>query len=529
MDFSTLLGKTLRQPPADAHLASHQLLARAGYVRGLEGGLFTYLPLGSLVLRRLRTLIQDELVSLGGQRVELPLSSDLEPVPTLVHLVGREIDSYRQLPVLLFRMVAMDLPQSRSRAGMFGASQRPVVEIHAFGGVAMADVQSQVGEALERILATSDIPVTWAEAGSQGRLACFGHASGDQSLVSCPSCGYAAERPWASTTWPDAPEEQELPPEEIETPGCDTIAGLAKFLDIPASRTLKMVFYSVEGRVTCVVIRGDRAVDEAKLARLLGTDQYYASLLDELAAVGAVGGYASPIGLDKGRVRVVADPSARAGKNFVSGANRPDYHIRNVNLPRDFVPGEWVDLALIEPGDPCPRCSAGLQIEPIFVLVEAGVPVPCQPDAEYLDQEGRGQPLWMVSWHLDLGRLLAAIVETHHDDYGILWPAACAPFDVHLVVLDARKEAVAAQAAELYDWLKAEGVSVLCDARTVSAGVKFNDADLVGVPLRLTVSKRSAKEGLIEAKWRNADDRFKLDEKGLTAEVARLRQLQRSR
>jgi prolyl-tRNA synthetase len=278
----------------------------------------------------------------------------------------------------------------------------------------------------------------------------------------------------------------------------------------------------VEGNVYCIVIRGDRAVDEAKLARLLGTRWYYASLEDELAAVGAVGGYASPIGLDTSHVRVVADPSVRSGRNFVSGANRPDYHIQNVNIPRDFVPGKWADLALIEPGDPCPHCGAALEVKPGFVLAQSKPPSPCQPEAEYLDAAGRGQPLWMATWRLDLGRLMAAIVERHLDDFGIIWPAACAPFDVHLVALDMRRETVMAQAEALYNQLQASDLSVLFDDRDASAGVKFNDADLIGIPLRLTVSKRSIKDGVVEAKWRHRSERLTLDDDGLVAELARL-------
>jgi prolyl-tRNA synthetase len=254
----------------------------------------------------------------------------------------------------------------------------------------------------------------------------------------------------------------------------------------------------------------------------LGTDWYYASLEDELASVGAVGGYASPIGLDTQRLRVVADPSVRSGRNFVSGANRPDYHIRNVNIPRDFVPGAWADLALVEAGDPCPHCGAALEMKPAFALAQRAAPCPCHPDAEYLDAEGRGQPLWMATWRLDLGRALAAIVESHHDDYGIVWPAGCAPYDVHLVALDTGKEAVATQAEALYRRLQSGGLSVLYDDRNASAGVKFNDADLIGVPLRLTVSKRSSQENRIEAKWRDSPERLKLEDEELKVELARL-------
>lgn len=527
MRLSSLLGKTLRQPPSDAHLASHQLLVRAGYLRTLDAGLFAYLHLGQRALERLQSLARHQLAQWGAQEIDVPSLPDSDPTTTLVRLVRREVDSYRQLPVLLYQMLSRAVPQPTSRAGLFGASERPFVEIQAFGPAEMADgddlaVTGQLRAAIDQVLASCGLSLVWAGAGDEGLRAYHTHSSGDDDLVRCPSCGHAAERSWATTSWPEPPDETELATEEIVTPGCDTIASLAEFLEIPASRTLKMVFYSVEGTVNCVVIRGDRAVDETKLAQVLGTDWYYASLEDELAAVGAVGGYASPIGLDTSRVRVIADPSVRSGKNFVSGANRPDYHIQNVNVPRDFVPGEWADLALAEPGDPCPQCGSPLEIEPAFALAHGLPPKPCQPEAEYLDAGGRSQPLWMASWELDLGRLMAAIVEEHHDNYGIVWPAPCAPFDVHVVGLDLQKEKVAAQAEALYDRLQSEGLTVLFDDRNASAGVKFNDADLIGIPLRLTVSKRSANEDLVEAKWRGSAERLKLDGDSLAAELSRL-------
>jgi len=519
-----LVGRTLRQPPADAHLPSHQLLVRAGYVRALEGGLLVYLPLGLLALRRLQSLVGRELAPLTAQEVALPASADADA--GFVSLVRREVDSYRQLPASLCQTTIRPMPPSRSRAGLFGAGQRPIFEIYSFGSAdeapsGVATVAGQVTAALDRILAACDLPAVWAGAGDGEQHLCYVHPFGDESLVRCPACGYVAERGWATTAWPAPPTEPELPVEEVATPGCNTIAALAEFLDVPATHTLKMVFYSVAGRVTCAVIRGDRAVDEAKLARLLGTDRYYASLDDELAAIGAVGGYASPIGLRAGQVRVVADPSVRAGANWITGANRPDYHLRNVNIPRDFTPGEWADLALVEPGDPCPQCGSAVMVEEAFRLVDGHAPR--ATDAQYLDDAGRPQPLWLAGWRLDLGRLLAAAVEQHYDGYGIIWPAACAPLDVHLVALDLRLEEVAAQAEALYERLSAGGLAVLYDDRDLSAGVKFADADLIGLPLRLTVSKRSVQDGQVEAKWRHSADRLKVDDGGLAAELAKLR------
>jgi len=522
MRLSRLLGKTLRQPPSEAHLPSHQLLARAGFIRGLEAGRFAYLPLGQRTMSQLQALVRRKLARLTVQEIEVPVPADEAPTEALVRVVRREVDSYRQLPVLLLQFAGRPVPQFRSRAGLFGASERSFAEIHAFG-TADLPVTGDLPDTIEQILIACALSPVWAGTGDEGQRAYVLHPSGDEELVLCPSCGYAAERSWAQIVWPESPDEPELTLEEIATPGCNTIASLAEFLQIPTAKTLKMVFCSVEGRVTCVVIRGDRAVDEDRLARLLGTDQYYASLEQELAAIGAVGGYASPIGLDQRKVRVVADPSVRSGKNFVSGANRPDYHIQNVNVPRDFEPGDWANLAQIEAGDPCPHCQHALEIEPGFALAYSTMPAPCSPDAEYLDSEGRPHPLWLASWRLDLDRVLAAVIEAHHDDYGILWPAGCAPFDVHLVALDVRKEAVAEQAEVLYERLEAAGWAVLYDDREASAGVKFNDADLIGIPLRLTVSKRSAQEGLVEAKWRSSRERLELDNDGLQAELARLR------
>ena len=521
MRLSRLLGKTLRHPPSDAHLISHQLLVRAGYARVQDAGQFAYLPLGRRTLSRLEHLLQTEMARLGAQEVQMPTPADRPKTAEVVRLVRREIDSYRQLPILLFQTTPQVMPPVGGRTGLFGARERPFFDIYAFSTADLSTVPT-VAPAIERLLSACALETVWAEAGDEGQRAYIVHPAGDAELVRCPACGYTAERAWARTHWPEAPDEPERPTEQIATPGCDTIASLAEFLDIPASRTLKMVFYSVLGKVTCLVLRGDRAVDEDKLARLLGTRSYYASVEDELASIGAVGGYASPIGLDQRKVRVVADPSARSGKNFVSGANQPDYHILNVNIPRDFAPGSWVDLALIEAGDACPECRAGLDVEPAFALIHQTLYAPCQPEAAYQDEQGNDQALWMADWHIDLGRLMAAVVEQHHDDYGPIWPVACTPFDVHLLALDLRQEAVVAQAEALYRKLVDQGFSVLYDDRDGSAGVKFNDADLIGIPLRLTLSKRSVKEGVIEAKWRDSRERMKLDDAGLAEQLSRI-------
>lgn len=522
MHVSQLFGKTLREPPSEAQLPSHQLLVRAGFIRGWQDGLYAYLPLGLSALRRLEAHCQAGLAALGGQPIAVPAAYERDSTKMLLDLARREIDSYRQLPMILVQMADQKRANPSLRLGLFGAGERRVLEINLLGEKELAASQDGVQSLVDGLFASCDVPVVWAKAGEVQSTAFYAHPAGDRELVQCTGCAYAAERSWAARRWEALPPEEELPVEEVSTPGCNTIAALAEFLHIPASKTLKMVFCSVEGKVTCVVIRGDRTVDEARLARALGTDRWYASLENELAAVGAVGGYASPIGLDRKRVRVLGDPSLKVGSNFVSGANRPDTHLRNVNVPRDFQPDEWIDLARIEAGDPCPNCGSALEIQPAFSLAHRAAPQPCTPEIPVLDAEGRGQPLWRAHWSVDLGGLLAAVVESHHDDYGILWPTACAPFDVHLVVLDGRKEQVAEQAESLERHLRERGLQVLFDDRDASAGVKFNDADLIGVPLRLTVSKRSVQEGIVEAKWRAQSERLKLDSEGLDRELAHL-------
>ncbi len=544
MRLSTLLGETLRQPPSSTQaptLISRQLLVRAAFARPMSAGQFAYLPLGLRALRRLESLVQRHLLPLSGQEVaipspvlrEVPLAARTEDAREFIRLVSREVESHGKLPLVLHQRGSLAAPASQGRArpsfrnGLFDASERPTIEIHAFGRAGLEDVESRITATLDQVLADCDVEAPWATAGGEGHRALFAHPSGDQERVDCPFCDNTSVRSWATTAWPKPAREAELPTEEISTPNCDTIATLTAFLDIPATKTLKMVFYSVEGTVTCVVIRGDRSVDERKLERMLGTDQYYASLEGELAAIGAVGGYASPIGLDSDLFRVVADPSVRSGANYVTGANRPGFHIQNVNIPRDFVPSAWADLALVEAGDPCPRSGRPVELKGAFELAHSAPPA--QLDAHFLDEEGKAQPLWWAHWQLDLGRLLAAVVESKHDDGGILWPAPCAPYDVHLVALDMRRQVVAKQAQLLYDRLRSEDYAVLFDDRTVSAGVKFNDADLIGIPLRVTISKRSAADGLVEAKWRNSRERHRVDEDGLAVELARLRQIRKPR
>jgi len=300
------------------------------------------------------------------------------------------------------------------------------------------------------------------------------------------------------------PEEAELPTEAVATPGMKTIEQVAGYLSVPTNKTCKAVFYATSaGEIIFAVIRGDLEVNEAKLSNVLGGVELRPATEEELQKAGIVAGYASPIGV-RG-VRVIADKSLASGHNFVAGANREGYHLKNVNYPRDFAAEIVADIALARSGDPCIRCGGalvaerGIEAGHVFKL---GTKYSAAVGATFLDSDGQSKPIIMGSYGIGTGRLMSIIVEQHHDDKGIIWPVSVAPYQIHLLHIGADPE-VSAAAAALYGELRADGHEVLYDDRDdVTAGVKFNDADLIGVPLRFTVSARTMKAGVVEVKHR---------------------------
>jgi prolyl-tRNA synthetase len=302
--------------------------------------------------------------------------------------------------------------------------------------------------------------------------------------------------------------------QKVATPGCETIQDVADFIGVPTAQTLKAVFFMREypgepDRFVFAVIRGDLEVNEIKLVNALGGGALRAASDDEIRAVGAVPGYASPMGLDPA-VTVIADRSVRVGANFVAGANDEGYHLTGVNIPRDFDPGIVADIAEAFDGAICGRCGQGsLRIERAIELghcFKLGTRYSEAVGVTFQDENGAACPVVMGSYGIGLERLMAAIIETHHDEFGIIWPRSVAPFDVHIVTLG-REPEITAAAEPLYHDLRAAGFDVLLDDRAESPGVKFADADLIGVPLRLTVSKKSLANGSIEVKWRAEKDR----------------------
>ncbi|MDP6455084.1 MAG: proline--tRNA ligase, partial [SAR202 cluster bacterium] len=345
--------------------------------------------------------------------------------------------------------------------------------------------------------------------------------AGEDTIILCPSCDYAANGEKAEFKKESAPAEDALPLEEVHTPDIRTIEALASYLGVPESKTLKAVFYVADGQFTFVVIRGDLEVNEIKLNNALSAVELRLATPQEVAAAGVVAGSASPVDLDG--VRIVADDSIDLGSNFVVGANKDGYHLKNANIPRDFSPDIKTDIAMAQAGYACPQCNSaletrrGIEVGHVFKL---GTRYSDIQEANYPDQDGERHPIMMGCYGIGVGRLLAASIEQHNDDNGIVFPKPIAPYDVQLVGLNMQNDEVIESANSLYEELTAAGLSTLFDDRSETAGVKFNDADLLGLPVRVVVSPRNLKQGVVEIKERSSDDANTV-ETGEAVEVVR--------
>jgi prolyl-tRNA synthetase len=542
MRFSQLFGKTMRQAPAEAETENHRLLLRAGLIQQLAAGVYSYLPLGWRVLRKIEQIIREEMDAAGGQELMMPAVQPIELWeasgrrakygddlfvlkdrrdrylalgPTheevTVELFKRHVQSYRDLPLLLYQIQTKFRDEPRPRGGIIRLREFRMKDLYSFDvdwdGL---DVSYQkMLQAYKNIFDRCGVPTVVVQAhsgaigGRDNQEFVYLCDVGEDEAVLCESCGYAANTEKAEIQKRQLDAEEPLPVEEVSTPGIKTIEELARFLDLPPWKTLKAVFYSAGGQPVFVAIRGDLDVNETKLGHVLGVEEL--RLMDdrEVEAVGLVAGSASPRGLHG--VRVVADDSAPGSPNLVAGANKPDTHLRNVNYGRDWSADTVADIALAREGDLCPtcgsemRCRRGIEMGHIFKL---GTVYSEKLGATFLDREGVARIAVMGSYGIGLERLMAAVVEANHDEKGIIWPASLAPYDAHLVALNADRPGVADAAERLYDELQAAGINVLYDDRDESPGVKFNDADLLGMPLRLTVSPRTLDKSAVELKGR---------------------------
>jgi prolyl-tRNA synthetase len=531
---SQLFLPTLRDDPADAEAVSHKLLVRGGYIRQVSAGVWTFMPLGWRVHRKIEQIIREEMNAIGGQEMLMPVLTPAElwettgriKIPEIFHLEdrtgrrfilpmtheetvtfhAREIQSYKQLPQLWYHFQTKDRDEPRPRGGLLRVREFIMKDAYSFDrdeeGVRRS-FEANRG-AYKRMFERCDLETydVQAESGIMGGkfsvdfLAPSG--SGENLLVTCENGDYAADGDIAQAV-PRAPEFPAplAAPEEVETPGVTTCETLADFLGIDVAATSKaMPVTKADGTVVLALVRGDDRLSEMKLYDALPGDSRPATDDEIRAAFGAGGGSLGPAGF-KGEV--IADPTLRDGQ-FVAGANRDGWHLRGVEAGRDYEP-RFADLREPKEGDRCPECGGALRFQTaveVGHIFDFGSFYSTPLEATFLDEDGREKPLLGGSYGVGPGRVMAAIVEQHNDENGIIWPAELAPYDVHVVVLKGAEE-IGEQAAAT---LSAAGLDVLLDDRDLRPGEKFADADLIGCPTRITAGKKSLEDGKVDVRDR---------------------------
>jgi prolyl-tRNA synthetase len=628
MRVSQLFSQTLREAPADTDIVSHQLLLRAGFIRSLASGIFSYLPLARRALNKVEQIVREEMDAIGGQEITMPvvhpadiwqesgrwyqIGSEMgrfkdragrDMVLAMTHeeivsdLVRKEVRSHRQLPLLIYQLQTKFRDEPRPRAGLIRVREFTMKDSYSLDADWEGlDKQYRAHySAYFRIYSRCGLPTIAVKSDTGmmgGKLAhefMYLAPIGEDTLLVCDNCGYSANREVATFKKAANPIAEALPMEKVETPNATTIEALAKFLNIPASKTAKAVFmvatikkldvalypaivqlmrsqydlligtttaehmwsyigstqplsqelsYLVKGRnlttgdpasveissmelrsvynaisepdnyidkFVLAIVRGDMEVNETKLANVVKAKAMRPATEQEILAVGAVPGYGSAVGV-KAEALVVIDDILH-GDSLVSGANEVGYHLLHVRHIRDYVANVVADIVSAREGDACPNCGQplrvvrGVEVGNIFKL---GTRYSDALGCTFQDKDEQKKPIIMGSYGIGIGRLLACVAEEHHDDKGLIWPVSVAPYHVHLVLLN--DENAMPIAESVYDGLKREGIEVLFDDRDERAGVKFNDADLIGLPLRLTVSKKSLEKGGVEMKRRSGGD-----------------------
>jgi prolyl-tRNA synthetase len=550
MRLSQLFFTSLRDNPADAEMPSHRLLVRAGYIRQLGSGIYSLLPLGFRVTQRVEQVIREELDAIGAQEMEMPVvhpaeiwkesgryfkigpelvrfkdRADRDMVLAMTHeevvaLLLRDIvKSYRQLPILVYHFQTKFRDEPRSRGGLIRVREFVMKDSYSCDrDEAGLDRSYRLHyEAYERIFNRLglDAIAVGADVGIMGGSGAHEfmviNDFGEDTLVLCDSCGYAENQQIAEVRKPDPPAEDALAMEDVETPNATTIEALANFLDIPRSRTAKAAFFVTgDGRFVVAIVRGDYDVNETKLVNAIkAVGGIQPAQVEEIKARGMEAGYGSPLGARD--AVVVVDELVVRSPNLVAGANRVGWHAKNVNVPRDYTPDVVAEIVNAREGDECIRCGSpirlrnGIEVGNIFKLgTDFTVPL----GATYLGEDGKEHPIVMGSYGIGLGRNVACIVEAHHDEKGIAWPEEVAPYAAHLVEIGLAKEPQVREVAERLHRVALEaGREILYDDRDESPGVKFTDAELLGMPWILTVSPRSLAAGGIEVTERATGER----------------------
>lgn len=549
---SKLYSPTLREIPAEAEIASHQYMLKAGLIRKNGGGLYTFLPLGRKVVLKVENIIREEMNATDAQEIMMPIMQPSEiwhesgrwnaygPEmfkledrhgshyclgPTheelITTLIRNELRSYKQLPTTLWQMQNKYRDEIRPRFGLMRSREFVMQDAYSFDmdEDGLHQNYKVMYDAYDRIFTRCGLNFKPVEADSGQIGGNHTHefmalaAAGEAEVVSCSKCEYAADIEKALPGTLDMPNEEAKDVELIETPNCATIEDLAKFLAIPVEKTIKAVAFTIDNeKVVLCMVRGDHEVNDIAVQNLIGGNAIEPATEDQLKAHGLQPGYMSPMNADKPDNEtffVVVDPTAMNVCNGVTGANQHGYHYKNVNPKRDFGDVTVATIRLMTNTDVCPHCGApidivrGIEVGQVF---ELGTKYSEALHATFLDKNGKAKPFVMGCYGIGVTRTVAAAIEQYHDDKGIMWPVAIAPFEVDVVPVSTKDEAQVQIANTLYQQLQQSHVDVLLDDRNERAGVKFNDADLIGYPVRVTVGKKSAAEQTVEIKVRRTGE-----------------------
>jgi prolyl-tRNA synthetase len=548
MRWSKTFIPTLKEDPADADVVSHKLLVRAGFIRQLSRGIYEYLPLSLKVIRKIETIVREEMDRAGAQELLLPIASPAELWqesgrwelygkelirfkdrherdfclgPTheevVTDLVRRIVRSYRELPLNLYQIQTKFRDEVRPRFGLMRGREFIMKDAYSFH----ADVEDcrreydNMFQTYKRIFTRCGLqfrPVeadTGAIGGSQSHEFQVLAESGEDAIVSCNTCEYAAnvQKAEIKASRPAARDLNEKSPElqKVSTPGKRSVLEVAEFLKLPPGKFIKTLVYKTDAQeLVAALVRGDHEINEVKLQAVLGSREVaLANEAEVAAATHVVPGFLGPIGL---KLRIVADLSVQGMRSAVTGANETDAHFIEVDQERDFTPSAFADLRVALDGDSCPRCDQGrletyrgIEVGQVFYL---GKKYSESMGATYLDAEGRERPVEMGCYGIGISRLVAAAVEQNNDANGIIWPFSIAPFQVLLLPINYKDKAIREVSDRLYQELQTRGIELLLDDRDERPGVKFKDADLTGIPLRLTVGAKGLEKGRVELRWR---------------------------
>ena len=547
MRMSRMLMPTLKEVPSDAEITSHQLMLRAGMIRKMASGIYNQLPMGIRVFRKVEDIIREEMNAKGAQEISCALlvpaelwqesgrwdvmgpemfrlkdrnGRDYRLGPTheetFTHIVRNEITSYKQLPLNLYQIETKFRDERRPRFGVMRTRNFTMKDAYSFDAdqEGLDKSYDDMFDAYTRIFARCELdnsPVQ-ADSGAMG-----GSASaefmvksevGEDEIVFCSGCDYAANIEKATSVNHEASTEEMKEMSEIETPNVHTIEELQEFFKMDAGQFAKTLIYYADGKTVAVVVRGDRDVNETKVANAIGgAVEFELASEDTIKAVtGAEVGFAGPIGIKADYLFI--DQEVVDQRNVIVGANKTGYHIQNANFGRDFE-GQVGDFRNVQEGDKCPKCGQpleimrGVEVGHIFKL---GTKYSESMGATFLDQNGKSQPIIMGCYGIGVERTVAAVIEQHHDENGIIWPLAIAPYHVVVVPVNVKKEEHLENAEKIYKELEAAGVEVLLDDRNERAGFKFKDSDLLGIPMRITVGKDIV-DGKVEFKLRKEADK----------------------